>query len=409
MKIGLMAYHYACNFGATLQLLSTYMYLKNHGHTPLIINYVAPDLKEFYAKTAPAAQIEMLTALRKTIWHESALCSNDNDIARVIDDEGVDAVIIGSDAVTQHHPLRERIVFPCKRIIAIRKNTSNLEFPNPLWGTWMDCLKKDIPMAVMSASSQDSKYKLIPKSTRKEMRKYVSRYSYLSVRDEWTRDMFAYITDGDIVPDVTPDPVFAFNQNAGALCPTKEDITARFNLPGHYILLSFTNKPKLASVDQTWLDDFAKLAAADGKECISLPFATGKSLGKLRREIALPLSPIDWYALIKYSDGYVGNNMHPIVVCLHNAVRFFSFDNYGTTRLNSFLSDDSSSKIKHILTMADQAGYRVSAIARGYRAPAASDVYARLAAFNTAKSKAFAAKYLELYNRMMDDILAKLS
>ena len=33
MKIGLLAYHSACNFGATLQLLSTYRYLLKAGYT----------------------------------------------------------------------------------------------------------------------------------------------------------------------------------------------------------------------------------------------------------------------------------------------------------------------------------------------------------------------------------------
>ena len=31
MRIGLLAYHSAINFGATLQLLSTYMFFKNNG------------------------------------------------------------------------------------------------------------------------------------------------------------------------------------------------------------------------------------------------------------------------------------------------------------------------------------------------------------------------------------------
>ena len=44
MKIGLLAYHSVCNFGAMLQLLSTYMFLKNHGHEPMFINLVAKDL-----------------------------------------------------------------------------------------------------------------------------------------------------------------------------------------------------------------------------------------------------------------------------------------------------------------------------------------------------------------------------
>ena len=53
MKIGLLAYHSVCNFGAMLQLLSTYMFLENHGHEPVVINWVAKDLEEYYTQNTP--------------------------------------------------------------------------------------------------------------------------------------------------------------------------------------------------------------------------------------------------------------------------------------------------------------------------------------------------------------------
>lgn len=54
MKIGVLAYHSACNFGANLQLLSTVGYLKRTGHTPIVLNYEADDFVAFYKRiTAP--------------------------------------------------------------------------------------------------------------------------------------------------------------------------------------------------------------------------------------------------------------------------------------------------------------------------------------------------------------------
>ena len=46
--------------------------------------------------------------------------------------------------------------------------------------------------------------------------------------------------------------------------------------------------------------------------------------------IELPLPTLDWYYLIKYSQGYIGELMHPIIVSLHNSVPFYCFDQYGT-------------------------------------------------------------------------------
>lgn len=408
MRIGLLAYHFACNFGATLQLFSTYKYLEKHGHDPIIINYVAEDLEYAYKTHTPRQQIAMQEATRRSLWRETSLCRSDADIIAVIKSEDIDAVIIGSDAVAQHHPLLERVVFPCKRIVAVRKNTSDMEFPNPFWATWLPNLEKRIPVAVMSASCQDSNYKLIPSKTVRAIREAIARYSFISVRDTWTRDMIVHISGGECKPEVTPDPVFAFNQNAGDIVPTKEDILHKFNLPEHYILLSFKRNNNSYSVDQQWMESFDKLVKDNGATCVTLPYANQKSLGKLSMEIALPLSPIDWYALIKHSDGYVGNNMHPIIVSLHNSVPFFSFDNYGTTHFNGLLCSDKSSKIKHILQLADMQGQRVSAISRGFAPPKPMDILDALLSFDKARCNTFATNSIERYNSMMRTIMNKI-
>lgn len=408
MKIGLLAYHFACNFGATLQLLSTYKYLEKHGHEPIVINFIAEDLEKLYRRSTSAQQIAMQESTRRSLWRETALCRNAGDIAQAIKSENIEAVIIGSDAVAQHHPFLERVVFPCKKFIALRKNTSDMEFPNPFWATWLPEVERRIPVAVMSASCQDSNYMLIPASTKRAMRKTIANYSYISVRDTWTRDMMRNISRGKCVPEVTPDPVFAFNQNAGELVPTKAEIRKKFNLPEHYILLSFKQERHGPSVNQQWIDNLKLAAAQKDVTCAILPFANGKSYGKLPLEIALPISPIDWYALIMHSDGYVGNNMHPIIVCLHNAVPFFSFDNYGTTHFNGLMSSDKSSKIKHLLQLSGQLEHRISSISIGATAPKPEHVLNSLLSFDKAKSKAFATNYLDCYNHMMDTIINRI-
>lgn len=409
MKIGLLAYHFACNFGATLQLLSTYRYMEKHGHEPIVVNFIPADLERLYQQSTSAQQIAIQEATRCSLWRETVLCRNASDIAEAIKGEKIEAVIIGSDAVAQHHPFLERIVFPCKKIIAVRKNTSDMEFPNPFWATWLSELDREIPVAVMSASCQDSNYRLIPASTKRAMREAIARYSYISARDTWTRDMMKHISRGKCIPEVTPDPVFAFNQNAGELVPTKTEIRGKFNLPEHYILLSFKQERHGPAVNQQWIDSIAQAATQKNVTCAILPFANGKSYGKLPLEIALPISPVDWYAIIKHSDGYVGNNMHPIIVCLHNAVPFFSFDNYGTTRFNGLMSSDKSSKIKHILQLAGQSSQRVSSISVGITPPKPERVLDSLLTFDKAKSVAFATGYLDRYNTMMDTIMHRIA
>ena len=407
MKIGLLAYHAVCNFGAMLQLLSTYMFLKNHGHEPVIINWVAKDLENYYAQNTPISQIENQLKLRLQLWKETALCRTIKDVANIISNEQIDAVIIGSDAVAQHHPLFERIVFPCRNIIAINSVTSDVVFPNPFWGIWTDYLDKPVPVALMSAASQDSKYKYISKKLRKQMKERIMAFSYVSVRDVDTQKMFSFITEGQCCPSVTPDPVFAFNQNAVSLVPSKEELMKKYGLSGKYMLISFKNE-KRCNVSQTWLNKFQDIAKHHGIQCVSLPFSTSLSAGKLESEIALPLNPIDWYALLKYSCGYIGNNMHPIVVCIHNTVPFFSFDNYGTKHANGLFCDSSTSKIRHILKVANLLDCRIASNSLFRRTPSPEHVFNKLQTFDKAKCKNFAQGYLNKYNEMMTKILERL-
>lgn len=404
MKIGLLAYHAVCNFGAMLQLLSTYMFLKNHGHEPVIINWVAKDLENYYAQNTPISQIENQLKLRLQLWKETALCRTIKDVANIISNEQIDAVIIGSDAVAQHHPLFERIVFLCRNIIAINSVTSDVVFPNPFWGIWTDYLDKPVPVALMSAASQDSKYKYISKKLRKQMKERIMAFSYVSVRDVDTQKMFSFITEGQCCPSVTPDPVFAFNQNAASLVPSKEELMKKYGLSGKYMLISFKNE-KRCNVSQTWLNKFQDIAKHHGIQCVSLPFSTSLSAGELESEIALPLNPIDWYALLKYSCGYIGNNMHPIVVCIHNTVPFFSFDNYGTKHANGLFCDSSTSKIRHILKVANLLDCRIASNSLFRRTPSPEHVFNKLQTFDKAKCTTFAQSYLCKYNEMMTTIL----
>lgn len=407
MKIGLLAFHSAINFGATLQLLSTYKYLERRGHAPVVINWIPVDLEAYYERNASAEQRKMQLRVRQQLWRETALCHTSPDVARVIFSEGIEAVIIGSDAVCQCHTFLERLVFPCRTVIGLYGVRTEGMFPNALWADWNDCLKKPVPVAVISASSQDSKYSYFIGKMRREMAERVMAYRYLSVRDDWTQRMMTHITRGRRIPEVTPDPVFALSQNAVDTLPSREDILRRFSLPEKYIVMSFI---KGDIVTQAWLDEFARIAKEqDGTTCVMLPFAHADSYGHLAKEIPLPLSPIDWYSIIRFSQGYVGNNMHPIVVSLHNNVPFFSFDNYGLKRFNGLWPDERSSKIKHIISQAGLDDQRVSCLSRTFRAPSPESVCGKLKTINREKMREFGRTQLKRYNKMMDDAMSAIA
>lgn len=398
MRIGILTYSSAINFGANLQAFSTFNYLKKKGYEPIFIDYSPSDFNESYS-SYPKDQIQEHIKFFQN-YTKTPHCSNAKEVAEILKKENIQNVIIGSDAVAQHHPLISQIVFPSKKIISISKPTSDRMFPNPYWGEFLN-YTPDINVCLMSVSSQQSKFKSFSLNTVNEMMNIIQKFSYISVRDEWTKNMYRHISKGKICPEVTPDPVFAFNQNCAEFIPSKESILEKFNLPEKYIILSIR---KGKSISSKWATEFEKVCIEHGYTCIGLPFPYGfTNLNKVKIKIELPLSPIEWYALIKYSSGYVGHNMHTIVSALHNAVPCYSFDQYGR-RFFMQWCDDSSSKIYDILC---RAGFPKARVVSGTiidRTPKAEEVFKNLMDFDIDKCKSFAAMYQAKYNEMMNNI-----
>lgn len=345
MNIGILTYFSICNFGANLQALSTYNYFLNKGYNPIMINWTPESLEKRYQNSISASQYECHIKFCKERFKMTDVCRSSEDVAKMIKYFNIEAVVIGSDAVAQHHTFLSRINFPSSRIISIIPSTEDTTCPNPFWGTFNQYLEVPIPIAMMSVSNQDSNYKLMKFSERNIMKSLALKMKFISTRDKRTSDMFSFVTKNIIRPSITPDPVFAFNYNVREQ-PSEHEIRDKFNIQGKYILVCFQ---KSRNISKEWVNDLKKSCLLRGYTPISFPLPRGISFEhNFDKTIDLPLDPMDWYSLIKYSSGYVGCNMHPIVVSLHNGVPCFSFDNYGVAHLRIFI-EDKSSKIYHIL------------------------------------------------------------
>lgn len=344
MNIGILTFYKVANFGANIQGVSTYYYLKKIGHNPIFLNYVSVktenSLEESYKKSVQTkAHIDFVNSY---IENQTENLYNSEDVVAAIDKYHIDAIIIGSDAVVQHHPLLSRIHRGRRKPFYISHPAPERMFPNPFWGCGFD---DKIPTVMMSVSSQNSKYSQFSQSLKSRMFRTLNNMKYISVRDTWTLNMMKAIGVNHDVK-VTPDPVFAFNYNAGHLVPSEDDIRKRFSLPKDYVLVSLHSQ----SLTLKTLDELNSMFKAIGKTCVAFPMPGGvRYQHHFDYEIKVPLSSIDWYALIKYASGYVGSNMHPIIVSLHNAVPCFSIDHWGTKDFFNRTVRDGSSKVEHIM------------------------------------------------------------
>lgn len=351
MKIGLLTYHCVPNYGAQLQTLSTVGFLLKNGHSPIVLNWYPQDLEDMYKNRIPEKQVECHKHFSEHFFPISALCRKEKELVEEIDKLDLDAIIAGSDALFKYVPEKMRRRFIRRKLRYVVNNTISCEMieGNPFFGFFIGLLKKHVPASVYAVSAQNCPYKLMNKKERKEMRLALSNYKLISVRDEWTRNMIKKITG---IPDVNiyPDPVLAFNQNCYLNIPSKEEILNKYHLQNNYVVLSFSDW----YCEAPYIYSLAVEAAKNGLQPVALPMPEKLFSAGIATKVDLPLSPLDWYALIIHSQGYIGERMHPIVVCLHNAIPFFSFDEYGVKEkkrlfLKKMQYNPFSSKTYHIV------------------------------------------------------------
>ena len=403
MRIGILTYYRVANFGANLQAASTYHYLKNQGHTPIMLNYVSEQFEEIINKgcNQNSQFKEHIEFVDKTIKNQVKSLHTSGDVRRAIKEHNIEAVIIGSDAVLQHHPLLERIKRGKRKPFYVEKVDPDRMYPSPYWGVGFNRL---VPTALMSVSSQDSQFKYFSKDLKHRMLDTLLPMRYISVRDEWTKKMINAIGVNDEIP-ITPDPVFGFNYNMGELIESKEQICRRYGLPEHYVLVSLHSQ----CLSKSFLHNLNEQARILNKSCVSLPMPTGIMFeSDFDYKISTPLSPLEWYGLIKYADAYIGSNMHPIVVALHNAVPCFAIDIWGTRNFWGIPSHNNSSKVKDILS---QFGLRdnISPVINGLCNVSVEEIISALKLFPVQEVKEHSKRMYKKYNTMMENILFSVS
>lgn len=407
MRIGILTYHCPPNFGAQLQAISTIGYLKRMGHEPIVLNWYAEDLEEMYSHRIPEEQVACHAEFTEEVMPLSVRCRHEAELVAEIDKLDLDAIVEGSDALFKFVPFKNRSVFRkryFKRIEIFQPLSCELMDENPFFGHFLKKLIRPIPTSVYAVSSQNCPYHLMARSERKRMAEGLSSYRLITVRDSWTKGMIEKITGRKDV-EIYPDPVFSFNQNCYLSIPTKDKVIAKYGLNENYVLLSFSDW----YCKSEYVKSIADAVEENGFQAVALPMPEKLFDGGIEKKIGLPISPLDWYALIIHSKGYIGERMHPIVVCLHNAVPFFCFDEYGTHVRKSFFSKEmvynpESSKTYLIVKDADLLD-NLYLYQGGAPRPAPTNVIDSLLSFDIEKCRHFSNKKQKEYETGMSVVL----
>ena len=88
------------NFGANLQAISTYLFLKSKGHNPILIFYESQqtELDFEYSLISQEQKKEHLKTIDGLLY-QTKKCRTASDINEEIERNKIEAIIIGSDAV----------------------------------------------------------------------------------------------------------------------------------------------------------------------------------------------------------------------------------------------------------------------------------------------------------------------
>lgn len=398
MNVGLLTYHWVSNFGANLQALSTYKYLENHGHTPIVLNWVPERLEKYYNDTVSECQLKAHEQFKNRLFvNITSICRDEKAIAKAIDDYDIDIVVIGSDAVFSTRPLLSRVHFGRKGLTFLRPCEDSL-MPNPFWANFLPYVKKPIKVVAISASAQNSPFrKAWFASEKKKYEQALGRFNHLTVRDIWTQKMVAYFTNNRIIPNVTPDPVFGFEQNVN---PGRHFYVSKIlGLTRPYVLLSVSD-----SMSCEWQKEVETLFLKNGLVVVGLPRTTKKFFPVLKYNLSFPMDPLEWYDAIKCSNGYIGELMHPVLVSLHNSIPVYIFDTYGFKKRGTL--DKSSSKTFQITK-------RFGLLSNNYYnrllckvPPSPQEVVNAIIKFDVTHEREIASVMLSEYNSAMKAILA---
>lgn len=404
MKIGILTYHCVPNFGAQLQTLSTIGYLRKKGIEPIVLHWYPIDLEEYYHKRVSPEQCNLQMKFAEKEMPLSKRLTSLNEFCREVDNLNLNGIIIGSDAIFDYIPERDRYNLSLRRLKKIPiKTTSNHRLPNPFWGSFITKLKRPIPVCAFSASSQNMPYHLLNKKERQNLGLLLNSFTCITTRDKWTCNMVMNLSNRKNIL-ITPDPVFSFNNNTQYNL-TKEEICRKFNLPKDYLLISVLS-PLIK--DKFINEIIYKIESQTKIHCVSFPMPDKLRVFDTKYKIELPLSPIDWYYLIKYSKGYIGERMHPIIVSLHNLVPFYCFDQYGAKksiipRLWEKIIPQSS-KIYDVL---DDSGFlRNMSFISELENLTANDIIQHFLSFDINQCQEFAIKRQKDYEMGMESILA---
>ncbi len=311
MIIGILTIHRSNNFGANLQAYASSRYFSSLGHKVYVLNYAR---KGDLTNTLNVPTIQRI-AHREFVDNRLPVTrqvTSPEELSKLVKEVGIELVVVGADAVWR------------------QPNDDNVFFAQWLF---REPTIAGIPVVSMSPAHMGDGFIHMNDEQKNTLRECLSGFSFLTVRDNWTR----YVINRDLfdgipfVRRINPDPVFTLtlddNDNWNGLGIKSKGYVA-VTLPRNW---KASIRTRLHN--QLWFNSLKTVVHGYGLQLVELPLPEGTSGMSFDFTVPYPIDPLQWFLWLKNARYFIGLRFHAIVSCCASGTPFFSFDSYGEKRM----------------------------------------------------------------------------
>ena len=331
MKIGILTFHRAENFGAALQVYALSELLKKMGHDPTVIDYRCFAIERSYDVLNPYVLISKRNIFRSAIVYIKRLLKArslyskkrvfrdfrnkyltlSSPLRSIRNDLGYDAYIVGSDQVWR---------------IGLTGGVDNVYFLN-------FSMKSNAKKISYAASSEVNSFKEL-RDSKEQIKFLLAKFDYISVREkELCKELSSYI-DNEIA--VCLDPTFLLNKDVYRNLAIKPEVSGYILV---YHLFNTKEGYELAKM----------LADSTGKHIIEV-FAGDVIYYDNHKHMRISVfGPCEMLGLILHADTIITTSFHGLALSLKLEKDVWVMDKGANGRLKNILQmiDLSSRMIKN--------------------------------------------------------------
>lgn len=330
MIIGILTFHLPTNFGANLQAFASSRYFSSLGHIVYVYNFARPEDLNNIRNTSDVQKAAHQSFVDSNL-PLTRMITTAGELKEVTRELGIELIVVGADAVWRQ-PKDENIYF----------------------AQWAlnDPELAHVKVVSMSPAHMGDGFKNSSQEQRSAISDCLKKFSFISVRDDWTR----YVINRDLFDDepfvshINPDPVFTLSLDENDIWDgmgQQSDGYVVMTLPPKW------NSSRSTRLKRTlWFYQLRRRVHQKGLKLVELPVPEGVSGMPFDFTIPYPINPVQWFLWLKNARYFIGLRFHAIVSCCASGTPFFSYDSY------SGKGQHEKSKIYNLLKGSQFEGYR---------------------------------------------------